>query len=112
MSVQVAKKKMTVYYVNSVITVILMIGFGYLPPVEPLTPLGMQLIGIFVGMVYGWTTVSQVWPSLFGLFLIGLTDYGTVTQVVAEGWGSTTVLIMVLVMVFAQAVTDAGVTNY
>lgn len=51
------------YYVNSAICLALMLGFGYLPPLAPITPLGMQILGIFLGMVYGWIFVGIPWPA-------------------------------------------------
>lgn len=41
------------YYLHAVVCLLIMFGFGQLPPVEPLTPLGMNLIGIFLGVLYG-----------------------------------------------------------
>ena len=47
-SVTTAEKNKDVkYYVNSAICLALMLGFGYLPPLAPITPLGMQILGIF-----------------------------------------------------------------
>ena len=55
------------YYLHTVVCLLIMFGFGQLPPVEPLTPLGMNLIGIFLGVLYGWVCIEIVWPSLAGL---------------------------------------------
>lgn len=51
------------YYLHTVVCLLIMFGFGQLPPVEPLTPLGMNLIGIFLGVLYGWVCIEIVWPS-------------------------------------------------
>ena len=40
-----------------------MFGFGLLDPVEPLTPLGMRLVGVFLGVLYGWVFIVTVWPA-------------------------------------------------
>ena len=37
------------YYVHSLVCLCIMFGFGLLDPVEPLTPLGMRLVGVFSG---------------------------------------------------------------
>ena len=60
------------YYVHTAICLIIMFGFGQLPPVAPLTPLGMNLIGIFLGVLYGWVFIEIVWPSLAGLLALML----------------------------------------
>ena len=54
-----------------------------LPPVEPLTPLGMNLIGIFLGVLYGWVCIEIVWPSLAGLLALSLAGCGS-----SDGAGS------------------------
>ncbi len=106
------RKKSSTYWINITITLIIMIGFGFLPAPTPITPFGMQMLGIFFGMVYGWSTVDQIWPSLLGLVLMAICDYNTISNVLIEGWGSSTVFVIVLVLVFSQAISDAGVSKW
>ena len=40
------------WYINSVIVLLFVFGFGHLPIIEPLTPVGMQLVGIFIGVIW------------------------------------------------------------
>lgn len=79
------RKKSTAYWIHIVITLVIMIGFGFLPAPAPITPFGMQMLGIFFGMVYGWSTVDQIWPSLLGLVLLAICDYNTIDDVLIEG---------------------------
>lgn len=60
-----SKKKKNLFYWHIAITAVIIFGFGFLPPIEPITPLGMRVVGIFIGAVYGWTTVNMLWPSVF-----------------------------------------------
>ena len=46
------KSKDMQYYIKSVIGLVIMFGFGQLPPIGPLTPLGMRIVGLFVGLVF------------------------------------------------------------
>ena len=66
------EKKDVMYYVHSVICLAIMFGFGRLAPFEPLTPLGMNLIGIFLGVLYGWIFIDIIWPSIAGLLAMTL----------------------------------------
>ncbi|MHC1745711.1 MAG: hypothetical protein AB9895_01045 [Negativicutes bacterium] len=59
------------------ICVSIMFGFGFLAPVEPLTVMGMKIIGIFLGLLYGWMFVGLIWPSLIGLLALPLCGYMT-----------------------------------
>ena len=52
-------------YIHSIIGIIIMFGFGYLPAPEPITPMGMQVLGIFIGLIYLWCLVDLLWPSVF-----------------------------------------------
>ena len=77
------------YIVNSIISIGIMIGFKYvIVPTEPLTPLGVEIIGIFLGIVYGWLIVGDIfWPSIFGMIFMGLSDWSTVAGVFKTGFG-------------------------
>lgn len=103
--------KNIVYWIHIIVTVTIMIGFGYLPAPDPITPFGMKILGIFLGMIYGWSTVDQIYPSLFGLVMLALVDYSTFDSVLIAGWGTSTVWSTILIMTFAQALTSAGITE-
>ena len=59
-----AKKKKDLYYVHVAIGLAIMAVFWVLPPMEPITPLGMKCVGAFLGMVYLWSAIEALWPSL------------------------------------------------
>ena len=101
-------KKSPAYMINSLITVAIMLIFGMLPPFAPITQLGMQVAGIFIGLIYGWTTVGLIWPSMLGMILLSLTSYGSINQVLIEGFGSSTVVMILFILIFAAAVTASG----
>jgi hypothetical protein len=101
------------YYLNSLIVVLLVFGVPHLPAVNPITPYGMQIIGIFLGMLYGWSTVGIVWPSLLGLVALGFTKYTdfSVVNAFKEGYGGDTYLFIFFVLTFAAVIDRSGVTN-
>jgi len=53
-----------------IIGVLITFGFGLLPAPEPLTHIGMIMIGYFIGVVYLWSTVDLGWPSIFGVVIV------------------------------------------
>ena len=57
-----ASNNKPIMYAHGVIMLALMIFFGRISPAEPLTELGMQVLGIFLGMVYGWIFVGMTVP--------------------------------------------------
>ena len=106
------KGRKTAYYINSVICVLIMLLFGKLPAPEPMTQLGMVVIGIFIGMIYGWITVGTHWPSLLGILLLGLSEYSTVSDVLKETFGNQTVLMLFFICMMTGVLNSAGLTKY
>ena len=51
-------------WVVVVVSLFLMFGMGYIPPMFGLSVLGMQVAGIFLGTVLLWLFVSVSWPSV------------------------------------------------
>lgn len=104
-------------YIHSAIGLGIMAVFWLVPATPPLTPVGMKLLGVFIGMVYLWSTVGCLWPSILGLFLIGLTGFAGpgfvgMKTVVLNAFGNDTVALMLFIMVLFGAVDEVGCTQY
>ena len=112
MSGQAAPERQTMKYVNSVIAVLFMLFFRFLPAPAPLEPVGMAILGIFIGAIYAWCTVSLIWPSILALTLLGLTGYCTVQQAYATAAGNNTVLLALFMMLFASIIGESGLTQW
>ncbi len=118
-----AKKKNTAYYINSVIAIAIMAAGFIIPPIAPLTQSGMETVFIFLGVVYGMSTVGIIWPSLLGMVLLGFTSYldvvkdGTVTQtttvakVFLNGFGNDTFLFVFFLLIFAAILNNSGLSK-
>lgn len=108
----VGSPKNAAYYINSVITVVLMLGIGFLPAPDPMTPMGMKVLGIFIGALYGWTTVNTVWPSILVLTLLGVSGFMLVKDAFMQAFGNDTVLFLLFLYVFCYVIDTAGITKY
>lgn len=102
------KSKDMKYYIKSVIGLLIMFGFGQLPPIDPLTPMGMRILGLFVGLIYLLCAVDIVWPSMVGLIGLGLTGYCTVPEAIGSGFGSEMVWMMLILLVLAAGMSSSG----
>ncbi len=107
-----AKKGNTLYYVHSLIGLLLIFGFGHLPPFGTVTPVGMQVMGIFMGMIYLWSFVSVLWPSLLGIIALGLSDYAPMRKVLLSAFGDVVPVLVFFAMVLFGAIQHHKVTNY
>ena len=92
------------YYVHSFLCLLIMFGFGQLPPVEPLTALGMRLIGIFLGLLYGWIFIDIVWPSMAGLLALMLVGGMKPVVLLNRSFGDPIVVMMFFIFVFCATI--------
>ncbi|MFC1896999.1 SLC13 family permease [Chloroflexota bacterium] len=69
--------------------------FLLLPPLEPLTTLGMKVVGIFLFTIIWWATVGIGYPSLLCIALMALAGVMTPGEVFAASWGSWLVLFLI-----------------
>ena len=109
------------YWFHVVVGLLITIGFPQLGPFEPITETGMWVAGILIGMVYLWSALDSIWPSILGLLLFALysgylgedvTGYAAVKAVFLNALGSDTVITVLLGMVLFGAVEYVGCTKY
>lgn len=112
MSEQATKKKHNLLYLHVIITVLLMFGFGKIPPFGAITPFGMQMLGVFLGLIYAWSTTTLLWPSFLGMLAIAFSGAYTIADFAAISFGNETVVFMILVMAFTGALDRAGLVKY
>lgn len=100
------------WYINCAITLIIMVGFRFLPPAEPITPFGMAVLGIFIGVIYGWCTTNFFFPSLAALILIGFTGYTTPQGALGTMLSNPQVMQCLFLMLAMAILNASGVTDY
>lgn len=108
----VLNRKNTAYTINSVICVLIMLLFGMIPAPAPMTQLGMKVIGIFIGMIYGWITVGTHWPSLLGIVFLALSGYASMNNVLKDTFGNNTVLMLFFICIMTGVLNSAGLTRF
>lgn len=106
------KKHVNKLYIHSMIVVLFMFGFGYLPPFGSVTSLGMKALGIFLGSIWGWCFVSLGWPSVLGLIAIGLSGYMNVNTTLASAFGASATIQVFVILIFVSYMTRSGLSEY
>lgn len=86
-----------------------------IPPPDSITPIGMTVLGIFLGMIYLFSSVGPLWPSILGIFLLACTGIGGdagFNGVWQNSMGNFTVLLTLFAMILFGAVDEVGDTLY
>ncbi|GEM_PF-4719513 len=99
-------------YIHVAIMFAIMLLFQYIPPVGALTPLGMQTLGIFAGVVYGWSTLGMILPSMVGILAFGFLGENTVPATLATAFGDRITIILLIFFLISSLVEEVGLSNY
>ena len=101
-------------YVHFAVTFAFMFLFRFVPPVGTITPYGMAVIGIFIGLIYGWSVDADnlCWSSLMGIVALGVTDFGNAGTALATAFGNESVLLMLLGMFFVGMLQESKLTEW
>ncbi len=107
----VSSKKIA-YYIHTLIVLLFTFGFGYLPPLGTITTQGMHAIGIFLGLLWGWSTVGLFWPSLLSFLAIAATGYQNLTAVNTSAFGAGIVVNILLIFPIITYYQQTGLSRY
>ncbi|SHI04048.1 solute carrier family 13 (sodium-dependent dicarboxylate transporter), member 2/3/5 [Sporobacter termitidis DSM 10068] len=105
--------------IHIIVGIVIMFGFGFIPAAPPLTPVGMRVIGIFIGLIYLWSFVQLDWPSLLGLaavsFLIGqiYPDYANpgIFKVTELSFGHWIIIFILTSLLLTNTLNEIGFTK-
>ena len=59
-------------YLHVIVFFALTLGTGFLSP-PGITEMGMNILGVFLGLLYGWSFIGFAWPSMICLVALGFT---------------------------------------
>ena len=100
------------YYIHCIVFIILTFAIGFLPPFGQITPLGMKVLGCFIGVIYGWIFVGFIWPSLFGMIALGIVGYDSIVNVFGAALGNSTVIQTFFTFIFVATLDASGLTKF
>ena len=100
------------YYIWSIVVLFLMFGFRVLPPVSPITEVGMGVLGIFLGVVVGWSTVGILWPSVVAILALGFTGYTTPQGALQSAFTNPNVLYVLFLFIFVGFLKHSEIITY
>ncbi len=106
-----AKKKNTKYYINAAICIVIMLIGQLMPAAGAITQLGMKVLFIYIGLLWGWSTVGLIWPSFLGIIMLGLSGYDSVGNLIVSGFGNSTNVYIMLMLIYSYFVTSSGTAD-
>ena len=106
----IKRQNPVVYYAIVVICVAIMFLGKYITPFAPeITPVGMGVLGVFIGVVILWSSVGgSVWPSILAIVALGCTGFSTVTEAISSSLGAMMVFNILCICAMTSGLTASG----
>jgi len=112
MAAEVSTKK-DMHYIHVAVMLLFMFAFRFIPAPAPITEYGMQVLGIFLGIVYGWCFAGGLaMPSLLAIVAMCTTSYGGGMAVLGSILANATVCMIIFASFLMGPVTESGVGNW
>lgn len=86
--------------------------FGFLPAFGPVTPLGMKFLGIFIGLIYLWSTVDMGWPILMSFAALIVLDCMPAADIYTAAFANSTVMLCLFTLLVLMPLAETGIFNY
>ena len=107
------KKRVETVYIHFIIGLAIMFLIRWMPVEMPaITPVGKQILGIFIGTLYLWSTVDPIWSSILSIFMIGTSDYAAMGGVLSTAFGNPTVVQMLFLMIIMNSLQVTGLSAH
>lgn len=107
-----AKTKSMMGYLHWVIGVAIMLLGYVIPASEPLTPIGVKVLMVFVGMIYLWCMADSIGGSLLALFMISVVGYAPFTQVLSAAISDSNWVIVFFACILMMSAIECGMPKY
>jgi len=100
--------------VAAIIAIACMFLFRYIPASEPITPYGMSILGIFIGVIIGWCFGGNntLWVSILGIVALGTTMPTGVFGAAASVLSGYVFIIIFFSLFFVGALMGGNICEY
>lgn len=100
------------YYINLIITTIIIFSAKFWPPFGMITDYGSTVAGIFIGVIYGYCTIGMIIPSFMALIALGFSGCATVPEIMKMSFGDSTVLYIISILVLSAMLEKSGLSQW
>ncbi len=107
-------KKIKMSYIHFSIGMAIMLVFRFFPlgVLPSVTEIGLQVMGIFIGTIYLWTTINPTVASLVSISMLAFSDYAPAAGILTASFGNPIVVQMFFLMIFMGGLTNRRLTVY
>jgi len=98
-------------YIHMFIMIALTFGIAFAPTFGEITRSGMLILGVFVGVLYGWISFDLTFPSIFGYAMLAIFGIMDATTALMTGFGNSNLVVLIAAMVFVGMLDSVGVTT-
>lgn len=109
MEKQMASSKKKSKLLPIIIGIAFILLFQFIPAPEGLNHISMKVIGIFIGAMILWLTVSIDWPSLLAIAALVFVGIMEPNDIYASFFGNSTILFLAFSYMMAHCLTESGV---
>ncbi len=96
-----------------IIMILIMAAFYVLPSPSPVvTPYGMKVLGVFIGIIYGWTFIGMLVPSFIGVFGLAIAGVGTTQDVFMNLFYNANILMMIIGSLGFATLAQTNASDY
>lgn len=97
------------FYLHLVISFVLFVLLRFVPAAGGLTPIGVNVLSVFIPILYMWLAIGTDWPSWLAMALVIFTGVMTPAEVYSGVFGSSLIITVIGMMSFSKVLTDTGV---
>lgn len=106
-------RKKDFFTIHVVIGVGIMLLFRFLPLHLPgITQTGMEILGIFIGTLYLWTTWNPISSSILSIVLVGFSSYGSMNAVLTSAFGNPILVQVLFLLTAINCLVENNLTEY
>lgn len=91
-----------------VISLVLMFGFKWIPAPEGLSTSGMQVLGVFLGVLLLWLTISIDWPSILALGALAFVPELKMGTILSGSFGNATFAFLMFTFMCTYALSKTS----
>lgn len=97
--------------INILLSFAVMGIFAAIPPIAPLTNMGMDVLGVFLGTVLLLSLVDTTWPAILSMALFSATGIMSLDEIIAISIGNWITVFVIMGFVLTYALNSSGFTG-